>query len=181
MSNKHTFDTILKDDYDSDSYLKTQQTFTSYLYGSRIFSGIINGFQASTTWIVKISQSIKIEISNLSQLIKFSAPISLGAIRIELKEMLSTINLSQLIHQTIKVETVMSMAKKMGDLIITLPMKLEGKLLDWVYARAYLVNTTIKVEVVPTCRKYTLLNFYDSDLLSDWDSSLLSDMDFTVV
>jgi hypothetical protein len=181
MSNRHIFNTTLKDDYTSHSHLKEQQTFTSYLYSSRIFSGIISGFQASTTWIAKIQQSIKIEISRLSQLIKFSAPINFGNIKVELKEMLSTIKLSQTIYQTIKIEAMMSMAKKMGDLLITLPMKLECKLKDFVYGRAYLVNTTIKVEVVPTVRKYTLLNFYDSDLLSDWDSSLLSDMEFTIV
>jgi len=182
MSNRHTFNTTLKDNYDSDSHLKKQQTFTSYLYGSRIFSGTISGFQAYTTWVARISQSIKIEISRLSQLIKFSTLISFGNIKVELKEMLSVIKLSQAISQTIKIEAMMSMAKKMGDLLITLPMKLECKLKDFINGgHFYLLNSAIKVEVVPTVRKYALLNFYDGDLLSDWDSSLLQDMDFTIV
>jgi hypothetical protein len=183
-SSMQNFDTHLIESEESESTTKSSQSFDSILYNSISFTATVVDFQESLTWFARIQQSITMQIRNIKQSIKFTAHINIGTLKLEFTTTLARLsgNFYATISQTIKMESKIKMLKKMGDVLLTIPIKFECRLRDLITGgNVILLNSNIKIEAIPTCRKYALLNFYDAYLLSDWDSSLLQDMDFTIV
>lgn len=183
-SSTQNFNTHLTESNETESTAKSSQSFDSILYNSRIFTAITTGFQESTTWLAKIQQSIIMQVRNIKQSMRINAHVNIGTLKLEISTASAKLinNFYATFSQTIKLETKMKMFQKMGNLLLTVPIKLECKLRDLITGgNVTLLNSNVKIEATPTVRKYTLLNFYDSDLLSDWDSSLLESMEFTIV
>jgi hypothetical protein len=188
VSDKHSFNSYIRNNRTFNSFIKNVRSFNSYIRNKHSFNLIVEGFQTIFSWRIKfiIPNHVTTVASKIKLLQKIRSLIILNPVIISINTI--SLKLIQKLNININIKTInifipiMKMYQKIVGTEIIIPQKMEFilKFKEKIFGTEILVPS-ILFEADIHSRKYYILFYWDSYLLSDLDSMLLSDMDYVVV
>ena len=185
MSNKHSFNSYIRNSRMFTSLISRSHSFNSYIRNSHSFGIITVEIETATSWFIDIHNKFEMGFSQIALRFNLISNVSVKNITLGFTSSLIKLTQSMSVPISIKapiINAIMKMSQNMGIANVIIPNAITASMNQ----NMTLGNPNItlaSVYIVPTitCEQYYMVSYFDGSLLSDLDSILLSDMDIVTV